>query len=103
MVKRDKLLIEWANAVKERDMECQICGKKPPYRLNAHHLIPKNFPKYKYDIDNGILLCVHHHGLGKWSAHKNPIWFSRWLCKNRFQQYREILERLHNLEEQNGA
>ena len=79
---------KWKAAIRKRDVHCVICGKglalgegfKAP-RLNAHHLIPKEFKDYRWDLDNGMLLCVHHHTLGKLSAHKNPLWFVMWMRK----------------------
>ena len=70
----------WKAAIRKRDVSCQVCGKKDG-RLNAHHLIPREFKDYRWNFDNGILLCVHHHTLGKLSAHKNPLWFVMWMRK----------------------
>lgn len=75
-----KLDREWRYAVLKRDRGCAICGKYDG-RMNAHHLIPKEFKEYRWDVDNGMILCVHHHTLGKLSAHKNPVWFVMWLSK----------------------
>jgi len=85
--------VKWSRRVRERDGCCQICGKKDK-RLNAHHLIPKNFTKYRWDMDNGITLCVHCHNFGKFSAHKNPLWFSLWLRLNRPEIYYKAMRRL---------
>jgi len=98
-MKRDKQLIEWAMAVKERDKCCQVCGTDKK-RLNAHHIIPKNFLKYKYDLSNGMTLCVHCHQFGKFSAHKNPIWFANWMRENRGYEFLTASQRLKELEEE---
>ncbi len=92
-MKRDKSYVKWREAVIKRDKECVICGAGPKY-LNIHHIIPKNFTKFALNIANGITLCPHHHTLGKWSAHKNPIWFSDWLEKNRKGTYWLARDRL---------
>ena len=62
------------------DNKCARCGKADGW-LNAHHLIPKEFTDYRWDTGNGMVLCVHHHTLGKLSAHKNAVWFVMWLNK----------------------
>lgn len=54
----------WRRAVFERDhFTCQDCGIKPRY-LNAHHIESwAKFPEKRYDIDNGVTLCVECHKL----------------------------------------
>ena len=79
--KQDKI---WKEAVRARDKVCQMCpSDKLNKVLNAHHIIPREFQDYRWDINNGILLCVHHHKFGKFSAHKNAVWFLWWLSKHR--------------------
>lgn len=52
----------WRKAVYERDKyTCQHCGQVGG-KLNAHHIKP--FAKYKslrFDVDNGLTLCVSCH------------------------------------------
>lgn len=84
---------EWALSVKQRDsMACVICGSTE--RLNSHHLIPREIKEFKYDIDNGVTLCVKHHMFSrKISAHNNPIAFFKWLCEHRPVQANKAFER----------
>jgi len=84
LTKEDK---EWAIKVKDRDNNhCVICPNTE--RLNAHHLIPRNFLKYKHLVDNGISLCPKHHRFSReLSAHQNPIAFIKWLMINRPKLY----------------
>jgi len=49
-------------------------------------------------MDNGITLCVTHHTFGKWSAHKNPIWFYEWMLHNRSEQLGLAISRLMEIE-----
>ena len=97
MAKYDGKLKLWAKHVKQRDKCCQICGKTDG-RLHTHHIIPKQFIKYKYDITNGILLCFQHHVMTRLSVHQNAIWFSEWMRKNRPEQFKQIMERLDEYE-----
>lgn len=96
-MKRDKAYLKWREAVISRDMACVICGKGPEY-LNAHHLIPKNFKKWSLVVDNGLTLCAGCHTLGRFSAHKNPLWFSRWLRINMNKTYMAAIRRLQELD-----
>lgn len=62
---RDRECVEykkWRKSVYERDeYTCQNCGKTGG-KLNAHHIKPyKDFPEFRYDIDNGITLCEKCH------------------------------------------
>ena len=89
--------IRWSREVRERDAMCMICQTSEK-RLNAHHLIPKNFLKYRWDLENGIALCCHCHNFGKFSAHKNPIWFANWLRENHGFKFLQVSQRLKELE-----
>lgn len=52
---------EWRQAVYQRDgFCCQECGSKGP--LNAHHIKSwARYPELRFNIDNGITLCVDCH------------------------------------------
>lgn len=56
--------------------------------LHAHHLLPKErYPEFKFEPVNGVALCPSHHKFGRYSAHRNPIWFVVWLRRHRPEQY----------------
>ena len=81
-IERNKLN-EWRWKVIDRDKSmCQIC-KKILLHPTIHHIIPKHFEEFRYDVDNGIVLCFNHHKVGKYSPHQNPVWFCNWLIKNK--------------------
>lgn len=96
-LKRDT---DWADAVKKRDANrCIVCKKKPtPRALAAHHIIPFEFEKYKYTVDNGVSLCSSCHTFGKRSVHKNALWFTNWLWIHRRFQYFLAMQRIKELE-----
>ena len=60
--------IEWRKSIYLRDSyTCSICGETGG-RLNAHHIKSwKNFPEFRYSINNGATLCKNCHK----EVHKN--------------------------------
>lgn len=54
---------EWRKDVFERDnYTCQKCGKEGNGDLNAHHIKSfANFPDERFNIENGITLCINCH------------------------------------------
>lgn len=58
---------DWRKAVFDRDLyTCQCCGARNGYgkyiRLESHHIKNwKDNPEYRYDVDNGITLCMNCH------------------------------------------
>ena len=58
----DQKFVQWAKEIKERDnYTCQIC-KKFGVPLNSHHLNSWDmFIEQRYELANGITLCVGCH------------------------------------------
>ena len=69
----------WATTIKARDnWRCAICGND--YAPNAHHIVPRENKQFRYELDNGISLCLVHHKFNRViSAHNNPFAFFLWL------------------------
>ena len=83
----DKL---WAELVRQRAMsKCEYCGKTSP--LNSHHLFSRSNKSVRWDLENGMCLCVGHHAFGVFSAHKAPIEFSEWVKEKRGLEWFEKL------------
>ena len=59
---RPKMFDRWAKQIKKRDnYTCQICHEKGG-KLNSHHIKSwKDYPDNRFDLDNGITLCVACH------------------------------------------
>jgi hypothetical protein len=77
--KLDKL---WSELVKKRAKgRCEMCGKNTS--LNSHHIISRSNLTLRWDLHNGVCLCVSCHSLSNFSAHKDPLGFTEWLACNR--------------------
>lgn len=63
----------WRNAVLKRDnYMCQNCGATD--KLHAHHIKPwASHPDSRFDIDNGLTLCVDCHRLAHSKFSKNLV------------------------------
>ena len=76
-----KLDVAWSKLVKlKANMKCEIpnCSHKPT--LNSHHIFSRKNAATRWDLDNGLCLCIGHHTMSsKFSAHGNPIAFTYWL------------------------
>lgn len=72
---RNRTFFLWRMQIlKKFDNKCVICDALQ--LPNCHHLVPERiFPAMRYDVDNGVVLCPSHHKFGKFSAHKNALWF----------------------------
>lgn len=90
----------WRLSIVEEYRGCAICGKRE--RANAHHIIPRTFKDTRWDFKNGILLCPKHHKLGKYSAHKHPLWFVTWLANSDWDKFNYLLNKLDDEYESNN-
>jgi hypothetical protein len=77
--------ILWAKIVREVGM-CERCKSK--FHLNAHHIIGRSGIALRYDLENGVCLCVGCH----YFAHNKPTEFTYWLEE---KIGREMIETLH--------
>ena len=65
----------WAAKVKAAfGNKCAVCGVTES--LNSHHIEPRTSnATLRWDVLDGISLCVTHHKYGKDAAHKSTIFF----------------------------
>ena len=67
------------------------CEKCPRPGQNTHHIIGRRNMSTRYDLDNGLWLCVGCHVFGKNSAHENPVEFVEWLkSKHSDKWYKDL-------------
>ena len=86
-----KLDDAWSKLVKLRaGMKCEYCGKTTT--LNSHHLFSRSNMSVRWDVLNGVCLCVAHHTFSsKFSAHKCPIEFTIWITNRKGQKFIDTL------------
>jgi hypothetical protein len=74
----------WSQIVKS-DGKCEVCGRKDT--LNSHHIFSRSNMSVRWDLDNGICLCVAHHVFANFSAHKAPMEFTQWILAERGEKW----------------
>ncbi len=80
----------WAEVIKLiAGNKCEYCGKLE--HLNSHHIFSRSNLHVRWDVDNGVCVCVGHHVFGNMSAHKAPIEFIEWLKERRGNKWYERL------------
>lgn len=79
--------MSWSLLVKLRaGNRCEYCGTTN--QLNSHHIHTRRKRATRWDVLNGICLCVMHHtGSVKFSAHETPHLFNQWLVKYKGRQF----------------
>jgi hypothetical protein len=83
-----KLDEAWSLAVKKRaGYKCEVCGIGESGHLNSHHIVGRRNRMVRWDVRDGVCLCVKHHRFGIESAHEDPLWFREWLEENRWEDY----------------
>lgn len=87
----DKL---WSLAVRDDwNNQCAVCGIG---KCEAHHLVPRQHEKTRYDLWNGVALCSSHHQFdADISPHQNAAGWLNWLKEHypmRHEWYSDISE-----------
>jgi hypothetical protein len=102
-----KLDLAWSELVKLRaGWKCEYCGKSK--YLQSHHIFSRSKKSTRWDVQNGIALCVGHHTFSStFSAHKTPLEFIDWLYNYRGTENINLLRiranmtsKLHDFEKQ---
>lgn len=75
---RDMCDTLWSRKVRAFwNWKCAVCGKG---KIDAHHIVPRQFEATRYDPKNGIGLCSYCHQFDpKVSPHQNAAGFLKWL------------------------
>lgn len=81
-----KLDEAWSLAVKIRaGYRCEVCKKGST--LNSHHIVGRRNRMTRWDLRNGVCVCVKHHKFGIESFHEDPLWAKEWLEDKRWEDY----------------
>lgn len=78
----------WSLLVKHRaGWRCEYCGTREKV-LNSHHIYSRSNFSTRWDVENGVCLCVGHHTFSStFSAHKTPTEFTEWLYKEKGEAF----------------
>jgi len=89
----DKL---WSKCVLTRDKyKCQYCRQEGN---NPHHIFSRSNKNTRWDLENGITLCVSHHTFNSnFSAHLAPRNWWIWLEEKRGKKWVDQLEQRANI------
>lgn len=80
----------WSKAVKlKANGRCEYCGNMQ--QLNSHHIFSRAKRTTRWDLDNGVCLCVGCHIGNSFSAHKTPVAFVSWLIRTKGEQFINML------------
>lgn len=86
----------WSELVKiKAGNKCEVCGKTKS--LNSHHIYSRSKKSIRWDLDNGVCLCVGHHIGVNFSAHKTPVEFTDWLMENKGREFMQKLRIKSNI------
>ena len=94
---KNKLDKAWSQLVKlQAGNKCEVCGNSET--LNSHHVVGRRNLRLRWEVINGVCLCVKHHKFGNQSAHENPVWFEDWLKENRGQDLKLIRSTMNEIQ-----
>lgn len=82
--KLDKL---WSEIIRSKGY-CEICGTTA--NLNAHHIISRHNKILRWDLQNGICLCVSCHKFSTHSVHNDPLGFMEFFKKKNPEDYKYL-------------
>jgi 5-methylcytosine-specific restriction endonuclease McrA len=68
--------------------KCEYCGK---VQVNAHHIFSRSNYAVRWDVDNGVCVCVSHHVFGNLSFHKAPAEMLEWIKEKRGNEWYDRL------------
>lgn len=74
--------------------KCEYCGESG--RLNAHHIFSRSNSAVRWELKNGVCVCVSHHVFGNLSFHKAPAEMIEWIKGERGEEWYNSLRDLAN-------
>ena len=85
----------WSLAIR-KFWYCRYCWSEN--NLNAHHIFSRKNYSTRWEISNGICLCVKHHTFNnEFSAHRTPTEFTYWLEERLWRNHLEKLWELSRI------
>ena len=90
---KKKLDVLWSQIVRKRNNgNCEVCGNPGQ---NSHHVISRRNLNLRWDLKNGINLCISCHMFGRNSAHQNSLFFMEYFKSIREEDYNYLKENQH--------
>ena len=66
---------------------CEVDWCYRTTNLNSHHIFTRNNYSTRFDLDNGVCLCVWHHTFNnQFSAHRTPTEFTERIKEKRWSK-----------------
>jgi len=94
----DKLDNRWSLIVRNRAKNrCEICGNTQ--NLNSHHIVTRTNKRLRWDLKNGVSLCVKHHVFGSEAVHENALFFDNWFIKHRKNDRKYLLKEMYSIKQ----
>lgn len=90
---KKKMDVLWSQIIRKRNNgNCEVCGN---LGQNSHHVIGRKNLNLRWNLKNGINLCISCHVFGKNSAHQNSLFFMELFKSIREEDYYYLKENQH--------
>ncbi|MFB3926790.1 MAG: recombination protein NinG [Syntrophales bacterium] len=79
----------FSQKVRDRDKACRRCGNTKTY---THHIFSRKYMGTRWDMENGISLCLRHHRMAHGDAQEFLAWVISWMGQRKYDllQYRAL-------------
>ncbi len=79
----DALDAMFSRKVRARDKACLRCGNAKTY---THHIFSRKYMGTRWDMENGIALCLRHHRMAHGDAQEFLAWVISWMGQKAYDK-----------------